>query len=432
VLRGLLKALVWIFVLAVVAVAALVVTGLQRDPLVTEFTPPTSAEVIEARAFVQRLRETIDPANPSAETFTTDAGEMNSVIKLGARIFPGFRGAVETGVEGVLVRTSLPFEIAGITRWINLSGLVPAFTGRVSVEDLRFGPVPLPGDAMLEIGRRGANLVVGNAFGDTVLGSARAMAVSGDDMTFVMQMDGVGSNGIMRGLFGSMRGSEMPMQDDIMWYYRAIRTALDDGALPTEGSYLPYVRFTLALAQDGVERDGAVNAYTSAIFGLSLACGARDFGLIVGGITDGTAIRRESWEKDCSALLFNERIDSRRHFTTAAALQAASNRGFAVSVGEFKELYDSVKSGGFDFTDIAANNSGIRMSNTFMAADPATWPDLIARIETENDVIIPYDGIPQIMSEEDFTATFGNVESPAYLAQLAEIEARIDRLPIHR
>ena len=59
-----------------------------------------------------------------------------------------------------------------------------------------------------------------------------------------------------------------------------------------------------------------------------------------------------------------DRHDSRLHFITAAALKAASNRGFAVGVGEFKELYDSLSGdNGFDFTDLAANNSGIRLSD---------------------------------------------------------------------
>jgi hypothetical protein len=139
-----------------------------------------------------------------------------------------------------------------------------------------------------------------------------------------------------------------------------------------------------------------------------------------------------TWTKDCADVTFNGRIDSRRHFTTAAALQAASNRGFAVSVGEFKELNDTLKAGGFDFTDIAANNSGIRMSNTFMGSEPRLWPELRARLQGENDVIIPYDGIPQIMEQSAFAAAYGDIDDPRYTAMLARIEAKIDELPLHR
>lgn len=432
-LRRLFKFLVLSLLLFVAAIALVLVLGLQKDPLVTEFTPPTSDEVIEARAFVKRLRGVIDPSDAAASEFVTNAGEMNSVIKLGARIFPGFRGTVETEADGVHVETSLPVELAGMRRWINLSGTVPAFDGAVGLTDLYYGAVPLPGDMLLDLGRRGANLVIGNNFGDVVLGSARSMRIAEDDLVFAMQMDGVGSNGIMRGLFGSMRGSDMPGSEDIIRYYVLIREAMDRGDLPTEGSYLPYIQFTLQAALDGSRREGIPNAFTAAIFGLSFACGAQDFGLIVGGLADGDEIYdNKTWKTNCRKVTFNDRIDSRRHFTTAAAIQSASNRGFAISVGEFKELYDSVKSGGFDFTDIAANNSGIRLANTMMAAPAEDWSDLLDRVQSENDVIVPFDGIPQIMSEEDFAATYGDVESPEYHAQIADIEARIDTLPLHQ
>jgi hypothetical protein len=56
----------------------------------------------------------------------------------------------------------------------------------------------------------------------------------------------------------------------------------------------------------------------------------------------------------------------------------------------------------------------------------------MALIETENDVIISFDDIPQLMPEEDFKARFHDVESPAYKAMLARIETRIDGLRLHR
>ena len=103
-----------------------------------------------------------------------------------------------------------------------------------------------------------------------------------------------------------------------------------------------------------------------------------------------------------------------------------------MSIGEFKELYDTVKSGGFDFTDFAANNSGIRMSNRMMSAPSADWPGLMARLRTEEGVIVAFEDIPQIMSEDAFEQTFGDVDSPQYHAMITSIEAKIDALALHR
>lgn len=431
-MRGFFKILFRTLLVLVVVLVGLAVLMLQRDPLVAEFSAPTSEEVIEARSFVSGVRRAVDPSQSDSSEFVTHEQQMNSVIKLGARIFPGFRGAVQTNPNSVSVQASLPLEIAGFRRWVNASGIVPVFEGQVSIEELYVGLVPLPGDLLLSFARWAANTVIRDGFGDTVLGSASAMRVNEDKVVFVMAMNEVGSNGVMQGLFGSLRGSDMPSEQEISAYYVAIRDAFEAGELPTEGSFLPVLDYTLSLALDGIEELGAENAFTAAVFGLSMICGARDFDLIVAEITENIDRYQKAWTTNCNQLTFNDRIDSRRHFITAAALQSASNRGFAISVEEFKELYDGARTGGFDFTDIAANYSGIRLSNKMMAAPAEQWPDLMARIQAENDVIVPYDGIPQIMSEEDFEARYGDVESPAYLAQLADIEARIDQLALHQ
>ena len=422
-----------LLVLAVLLVLALGVAGFlltEPEPLVTDAAPPTSEEVAEARDFVRGLREAINPDTATTSDFVTTEAQLRSLLKLGARIVPGFRGSFWLEGETAMGQASIPVPMSG-GRWLNLAATIPEFDGRVRFGTVTVGGVSMPPDLTLSALRIGANLVGGNDLGDTIVSAASRMDIAGQEVRFVVEMDGMGSNGIMRGVFRSMRGSDLPEPEEIDRYYVLIRDALEAGELPTTGSYLPVLKFALTAAHEASGREGAENAYTSALFGLALACGARDCPLLVGGlIVDDLGGGRE-WSTECSELTFNDRIDSRRHFTTAAAIQAASNRGFAVSVGEFKELYDSIGAGGFDFTDLAANNSGIRMSNRFMSADPATWPGLIARLETENDVIIPYDGLPQILSREDFEATYSDVDSPAYREMLARIEARIDTLALH-
>jgi len=284
----------------------------------------------------------------------------------------------------------------------------------------------------LGAGRVLANVIVGDSFGDRVLSAATSMQITDDTLAFDLTMDEMGSNGVMRGIFGTLRGADMPEAAEIDRYYVLIRTAMDEGRLPQTGSYLPYLQYTLEAAHEGSRTEGVQNAYTSAIFALTIICGAQDFTLIVGGLVGDGSGRNADWQTECSALTLNGRIDSRRHFTTAAAIQAASNRGFAVSVGEFKELYDVVKSGGFDFTDIAANSSGIKMSNTLMSTPIEDWPMALERITTENDVIVSFDEIPSIMSSDDFLSIYKDIESPEYSALLGRIEARIDDLALNQ
>jgi hypothetical protein len=159
----------------------------------------------------------------------------------------------------------------------------------------------------------------------------------------------------------------------------------------------------------------------------------QDFNLIVGRLAGREANQFGRWQRTCDDVSFNNRIDSRRHFITAAALRAASNRNLAITVGEFKELLDTISgAGGFDFTDIAANNSGIRMSDLMMAHSAAAWPALLARLERENDVTVPFDDVPSLMPRMEFEARYTNVESTAYDEMLQKIEDKIDRLALHQ
>ena len=414
-----------------VAAVALVVI-LEPTPRVMQHTPPSPTDVQQAKGFVRGVRLALNTQTGEPVPFNTDLTSLNATLKLGARLVPGFRGEMEPAFDQVIGHTSIPVPFTNGGRWLNATLAAPSFEGEFKLSQAQIGPIDLPPGMTLTLLRVGANILFGNQLGDTVTSAARAMTIDGSNLRFTLVMDQVGGNGIMRGVFGTLRGRSMPGDDEITRYYYLIREAMESGELPTEGSYLPYLAFTLAAAEVGAEKEGADNAYTSALFALTLICGARDFTLVVGGLVTGDLDDGRAWTKNCSNVTLNDRIDSRRHFTTAAAIQAASNRGFAVSVGEFKELNDTLKAGGFDFTDIAANNSGIRMSNRFMGAPLQDWPMLRERVQSEHDVIVSYDDIPQIMSEVDFNATYGDIEDPRYLTMLNQIERKIDQLSLHQ
>ena len=419
-----------VFLIALTVVFGFLV--IEDQPAVLEATAPTSQDVVEAREFVRGVRSAITPGRETSEQFSATEAQLNSVIKLGTRLIAGFRGQLVVNETDVTGTASVPVPYTGETKWVNLTVAAPEFEGVISSSRVEVGGISIPPNLALGVGRFLANVVVGNDFGDRILSSATSMQIDNKTVSFDLMMDQMGSNGVMRGIFGSLRGSDMPEASEIERYYDLIRTAMDAGQLPNTGSYLPYLQFAHRLALEGGQTEGVENAYTAAIFALAMVCGAADFTLIVGGLVGDEMGTNAGWTTNCDELTLNDRIDSRRHFTTAAAIQAASNRGFAVSVGEFKELYDAVKSGGFDFTDIAANNSGIRMSNTLMSTPIADWLTVVERVNDENDVIVSFDGIPSIISSEGFVQTYKDIESPEYLAMLAAIESKIDALALNR
>ena len=419
---GVMASLVLLFVVPLFLLGVLVV---DVRPIVRDLAAPTSHDVIEAKAFAQASRQAMVP-------LVTTAEQLNSVIRLISRFTPGLRSQFTVGQMGVEGKASIPVPLTGKLLWLNVSAIVPSFDHTLALSRFELGRLSLPPSLALEAGRRGANLIVSEGFGDKLIGVASSMTIEQDQLIFDLNINGLGGKSVMRDLFGKLRGAELPSPKDVDLYYVMIREAMDRGLLPSEGSFLPYLLFTLEAALEGSRIQGGPKAYTAALIALTQACGAKDFALVVGDRLGGDLVTDPNWEKDCSALTLNGRIDSRRHFTTAAALQAASNRDVSFTVGELKELYDIVKSGGFDFTDIAANNAGIRMSDRFMSLSTREWPTLLMQIEREEDIIISFDDIPQIMLEDEFLASIGTIESPQYQKELNRIEAKIDQLSLHR
>jgi len=434
ILRRIFKGILLTCILLCAGLALLVFWVLEDTPRVTGDTAPSSQEVVAARAFFHEAKAALDPANPT-DFIYTDEAQLNGVIKLGARLIPGFRGQVQVQAKDLTGHLSLPVPYLR-DKWINLSARLPSFEGQLALADVTLGPLSLPPALTLELLRIGANQTLGQNQGDRLVDVAQALRIEKTNLTFAINQETFGSatgTGLIRGLFGALRGGNPPAPEDVMRHYTTLRQAMDAGQLPSEGSYLPYLHFTLGIAQqEAAEGRDIAEAYTAALFALTLACGAQDFTLVVGGLNDALDQLEDNWQTSCNKLTLNGRIDSRLHFTTSAAIQAASNRGVAVSIGEFKELYDSSKSGGFDFTDIAANNSGIRMSNTFMQTPAENWPARLTRLSRESDIIIPYEGIPQIMSGDAFRQTYGDMDDARYQTVLAQIETRIDRLAVHQ
>lgn len=430
ILKFLFRLVLGAVLLGVSAALLVAVLALDRRPALEAAAPPAPEDVLAARSFAREVKAAVAGEDAGAPVVVTE-DRFNSMIRLGARFLPGFRGRVT--LEDGLARgeASAPVPFTGEALWINAAVTAPEFEGAFALDSIRVGRLDLPPGLALEAGRRAANLIFGNGVGDTVAGAATRLEIEGRAATITLAIREVGGNRVARGVFGALRGSALPPPGAVRREMMRIAAAMEGGALPAEGSFLPLIRFAIASALESAEAEGAENAYTASVLALAAICGARDFTTVVGGLVDH---REEAGvgEADCTRLTLNGRVDSRRHFITAAAVQAASNRGYSVTLGEFKELHDVVAAGGFDFSDIAANNSGIRMSNRLMAAPAAEWPALIARIDAEEDVVISFEGLPPIMSIDAFEAAFGTVESPAYAALNAEIEARIDRLALHR
>lgn len=429
-LRFLRRLVTVLFLLVVATLAFVHFVLLESSPRVQTMSLPAAEDVKAARDFVKGVESKLVGAEPGSVTIRITPDQLNSVATLGARFTKGYRGTFIVGETVVIGDFSVPIPWVGGERWLNVTGVVPEFRGAFRADEVRIGGLNLPPSIALGLVRLTGNLVVGDSFGTTILSVPQSMEITESDLAFDVIMGEVGDNGLFSGVFSSLRGQELPSSEEVQAFEARFVQAIEQGRLPDEGSFLPYVQFALDDVVANASDASLPNSYTAAMIALAKICGAGDFGLVVSGIrfeqNSKLAIEK------CKGVTLNERIDSRRHFITAAAIQAISNRGYSVTVGELKELHDTISSGGFDFTDLSANNSGIRMSDKIMSGTIADLVTFRERITQENDVIISYDNIPAIMSGDDFATRYGDIDSPEYKEMLAFIETRIDQLAVHQ
>jgi hypothetical protein len=141
----------------------------------------------------------------------------------------------------------------------------------------------------------------------------------------------------------------------------------------------------------------------------------------------------DSWPQPrLLALTLQRREDSPLHFLISALIAAEADTRLADVVGLWKELDDARRGGsGFSFNDLAADRAGTRFGE-FAVREAARLQARIAAGVAEADLMPEASDLPESLPEDEFVKRFGGVGGVAYKRMLAEIEARVDALPVFR
>ena len=124
------------------------------------------------------------------------------------------------------------------------------------------------------------------------------------------------------------------------------------------------------------------------------------------------------------------RDDFPLHFIISAALAVEGGGPLADAIGVFKEVLDAGDGSGFSFNDIAADQAGRRFGQLATRA-----PDRLLALAsgaTDADLLPDVTDLPEFIRAAEFKARYGSLGSPAYQQQLADIEARLNAMPLYR
>jgi hypothetical protein len=415
----------------VLAPLGAVLLAVESSPRVTGTGTPDAAAAARVRELAARFQVLVEN-DSAAGVFTVSEADMNAALASVSRVLPGVAGrvAVRDGQMEAGFSAGAPYLPEG--RWINLQATVAASEDGLAVTRLQVGRLPLPPGPTLWALRVGLDGALGDGIGTAVLRWIAALQIDPPNITLVLEPGELTGAGRVERLKARLRamaaGTTEPGR--VRAHLRALHSAAEDGKLAGEdGSLLPYLAYTVAQAGAHEAADPR-SEMRAAIFALALYCGDPRFGGAIGVWLPGSM---QGARNHCAEATLAGRQDIVRHFVLSAGIHAASTDRTVLGLGELKELLDSNPGGtGFSFDDMAANLAGARYAALLMEAPPAVWPDLAAAITTEADVMPPIDGLPEGLDAEAFQAAYGDIDSPAYRELMAEIEDRIDALPLPR
>ncbi len=126
------------------------------------------------------------------------------------------------------------------------------------------------------------------------------------------------------------------------------------------------------------------------------------------------------------------RQDLAQHFTVSALIVAYAGTPLANLAGLYKELKDARGDSGFSFSDLAADRAGTTFGDAATRSVESARR-LQARLTPrlgEDDVMPGIDGLPDNLSQAEFTRRYGGVGAPAYNQLMEDIDRRVAALAL--
>ena len=394
--------------LALIALCALLF--LSVSPSVDSRTRPNARDLEAARAAWHQLKAAQGAGTATRVRVDNRMISGLSALASDATGFARFEGEVTRGVLSGRASISLP---AGL--WINASATVSGRHRGFPEYRLKVGRVPFPPVVsrwIAELGR--AILRLKGATVPPLDEMVRQISINREDV--LAQLALPADSGVVNGLISAGGESlDSPLVSDI--YCRIAAAQRTDPV----ANLSELVRRTF----DPAHSDGSEEYSRAALVALSF--------VVVREKAEALASQAAELKKDCphpfSPVLLQQREDLAKHWAFSAALTAVLGEETADSLGEWKELDDSLQNGtGFSFVDIAADRSGVRTA--LRALDPDTAESTATELSraTEDD-LLPQTLLraPEGLPEAAFVDRFGSLDQENYRRAIAAIDQALAR-----
>jgi uncharacterized protein YfiM (DUF2279 family) len=195
--------------------------------------------------------------------------------------------------------------------------------------------------------------------------------------------------------------------------------------IPGRASLAELVRPVMSLASDRSADGRAADENRAAILAIAFYVNGKPLSMLTP--------EARTWPRaERRRLLLHGRGDLSQHFTISAALSASAGAPVANLIGLYKEIDDARRGSGFSFVDLTADRAGTAFGRVATESlDSARQLQSRVRASLPEDHLIPaIDGLPENLSQGEFTRRYRGAGAPAYEELLEEIDRRIAALPL--
>ena len=361
------------------------------------------------------------------QTISVSHEQMNSLFGFVQRAQPNISGQVNVNANVMLLAFTLRLPTLQ-SHYINGTiTVLPA--NELHIDNISVGKLHFSGPLVLGIAERIVNWYTQSDIATQAREQIEQVALyeGGADFTFKPMAPFLQQlNQIETGL-----GGEKDEQlRELTAYYLRYASYRDYALVKQPQPLMFYLRDVMARAQQKSTATDAALHNKAALLALAVFTGHHRIGNFVGDIQPDA----QRALKPAAPTTVRRRGDLSQHLIISAALKLLSEQQIGFAIGEFKELMDRAQGGsGYSFVDLAADMAGLRLAQ--VATDPATaqrTQQLLANMTSEDAFMPTIDDLKEGLRKAEFEAQYGEVDSPAYRAEVEKINQRLQQIPLYQ
>ncbi len=416
-MRFLFKLVLWLIILIPLALAAAIYFAIEQTPLVETQATLTPGQIDRAKSILDQH----DPRylqDGEVKTITIRKRDLDLAVNYLVHLIGGGGSVVELGDDSITAQATVQLPKNPIGHYLNIDVELHETSGIPNLEHLQIGRLAIPGWIANQVFKLAVN-AFHDRTGQRLEGDLiQRVELTNHSMSITYQWDS-DINDVVRTNLVSAED-----QQRLELYNQKLVDEMSTGSGPVRMTDI--LRSLFDLAGERSTRGDAATENRAAIIVLAAYVGGHGLRRL--------APQADSWPKAPKRdVRLQGRKDFAQHFMISASLSTAGGNIFSDAVGLLKEIDDSRGGTGFSFNDLCADKAGTRFGERATAYSRASEIQMrIAQSLVESDIMPRADDLPEHMSESAFRQRFGGVDSPRYKRMIAEIDRRVDQLPLYR